>query len=435
VNNDTSYVSFIIDDMQTWLLGVDYHIMPSFVEREHVTDDTVGANRIDEGLETGEYIILDRVGTSDKDDSSKNLSNMAYLVGLSDLSPITGETDQTIGGLIGNLYSGLAYWFFNKAYANDLRDFIQTYITAGKASAIVFIASIPAFLVPSTTFGRVLPSEVLPSLNIGISKPLTTIDGYTPKNKKLFTYPYNLLYVTNNQGNSSEFRYEEFTEAVGQSDVLFSIIGNISPSPVIQCCPVGYKVGTAGYDGINTEYAISLQNYPLCSWSDDVFREWLVQNGVSTAINILTGLGGTIGGAMSGNALLGGGGITSVFHNMQQLYKASIQPDQAKGNVNAGSLNIATTRQQFYFQKMQIRAEFAQRIDKFFDMFGYKVNTLKVPNIDTRPHWNYVKTVDVTLIGEIPPDAMDNISKIFDTGVTFWKYGSEVGNYALDNSI
>jgi hypothetical protein len=30
---------------------------------------------------------------------------------------------------------------------------------------------------------------------------------------------------------------------------------------------------------------------------------------------------------------------------------------------------------------------------------------------------------------------MDNISKIFDTGVTFWKYGSEVGNYALDNSI
>jgi hypothetical protein len=216
---------------------------------------------------------------------------------------------------------------------------------------------------------------------------------------------------------------------------MFGIIGNIAPSPVIECCPIGYKAGIGGSDEMNPEYALSMQGYPLCSWTDDVFKAWLVQNGVNTAVQTIVGLGGAMAGVASGNALLSGGGVMAAVNQMQQLYRASLQPDQAKGNTNASSLNISTGRQQFYFQKMQIRAEFARKIDAFFSMFGYKVNEVKSPNISTRSHWNYVKTIDVCLVGSVPADDMQKIQDVYNNGVTFWKHADEVGNYTLDNSI
>ena len=68
-------------------------------------------------------------------------------------------------------------------------------------------------------------------------------------------------------------------------------------------------------------------------------------------------------------------------------------------------------------------------------MYGYKVNTIKVPEISSRPHWNYVKTVNSTLNGSAPADDMRKIQSIYDGGITFWKNGNEVGNYTLDNRI
>ena len=44
-----------------------------------------------------------------------------------------------------------------------------------------------------------------------VSKP-TTINGYTPKNKKLLTYPYCYLLLSNNSGSSNILMYEKFTE-------------------------------------------------------------------------------------------------------------------------------------------------------------------------------------------------------------------------------
>jgi hypothetical protein len=433
INNECTEISFEIDVMQTWLVGDDYNIKPSFVEREHVVNDEIGANRVDEKLEIGSYIIKNKTGTLDVDGVT-NMIDMAYIVGISDLSPLSSETDKTIGRMYGNLYSGLTYWYFHKSKWTDLKAFLQTYIDAKKTDAIVFISSIPAFLV-GTSSGAIQESETLPSLTVGLDKPYDNIDGYVPKNKKLFTYPYNLLYVTNNQGGYSEFRYEEFTSVTGQPDIRFGIIGNIAPSPMLQCCPVSYKVGSAGYDGMNTEYAIPMQGYPLCSWTDDVFKAWLVNNGINTAVNTMAGIGAILGGASTANAGIIAGGAMAVFNQMSQLYRASLQPDQAKGNTNGGTLNIATERQEFYFQKMQIRAEFAKKIDGFFTMYGYKVNELKVPNINGRPHWNYVKTIDITLVGSVPSEDMEKIQGIYNNGITFWKNASEVGNYILDNSM
>jgi hypothetical protein len=88
----------------------------------------------------------------------------------------------------------------------------------------------------------------------------------------------------------------------------------------------------------------------------------------------------------------------------------------------------------FQVECKSIKAEIAESIDGYFDMFGYKVNTVKVPNTNTRPHRNYVKTIGITLRGVIPTEALIQISNMYNSGVTFWKNISEIGNYSLPNT-
>lgn len=55
VNVNMCMVHIELDAMQTWMFN--YTVKPSFVEREHVTDDTRGANLVPENLELGEYVL------------------------------------------------------------------------------------------------------------------------------------------------------------------------------------------------------------------------------------------------------------------------------------------------------------------------------------------------------------------------------------------
>ena len=74
------------------------------------------------------------------------------------------------------------------------------------------------------------------------------------------------------------------------------------------------------------------------------------------------------------------------------------------------------------------------KLDKFFDMYGYATNTVKVPNMEGRESWNYVKTRGVIISGSIPVDAMDRIKAMFDNGVRFW-HGDFVGQYNRSNKV
>ena len=61
------------DVLQTWMF--DYTVGPSFVEREHCADDTIGANTYPENLECGEFICKYR-------DSVTELQDVAYVMGV-----------------------------------------------------------------------------------------------------------------------------------------------------------------------------------------------------------------------------------------------------------------------------------------------------------------------------------------------------------------
>ena len=86
----------------------------------------------------------------------------------------------------------------------------------------------------------------------------------------------------------------------------------------------------------------------------------------------------------------------------------------------------------YYIMIKTVRDEYATQLTNYFKMFGYKVNKLEIPNTKSRQYYNYIKTVDANIIGNIPSNDLNTIKGIFDKGVTIW-HTSNVGDYSVNN--
>lgn len=87
----------------------------------------------------------------------------------------------------------------------------------------------------------------------------------------------------------------------------------------------------------------------------------------------------------------------------------------------------------FYVMVKTVRDEYATQLTNYFKMFGYKVNKLEIPNTKSRKHYNYIKTVDANIVGNIPSNDLNTIKGIFDKGVTIW-HTENVGDYSVSNN-
>lgn len=436
VNDVTANVSFEIDDMQTW--HFDYTVDHCFVEREHVTDDTIGAHIEPETVDCGEYVFNDWHRMKDYDpegDNTDSLVRFNVIIAVVDVTP-GGDSGPAIGSIYDAIYSGAKLFIFDSLDKTGIDDFVGSY--AQRTEAIISMYLAPKFL-----FGRAIPSDhVLPDMaqshraTISMDAITTndTIDGYTPKNKKLYTYPYNFFHIDNGAGTGLQLRYEFFTQLTPK----IHITGTLTQPVGVVARPVGYKnIVNANLQGSTTE-VLTIGNYPMCSWNTDAYEAWIAQNAIPMGIGMAsTVVGGMVASIM--NPLAGAVGIGTAIGQVSNLlsqgYKASIQADIIKGNFSNGNLNVPEHFQTFVYGRCSITSEYAHMIDDYFTMFGYGVKRCKVPNRNARPHWNYVKTVGCTLTGSVPADSMRHLCQIYDHGITFWNNGNEIGNYSLDNSI
>ena len=126
------------------------------------------------------------------------------------------------------------------------------------------------------------------------------------------------------------------------------------------------------------------------------------------------------------------GSASNIAMQLAQWNTAETLPNRAHGEL-ASTLPMANDTLGFNLYNMHIRPEYARIIDDYFDRYGYAVHTQKIPNRNVRPHWTFTKTVNCTITGSVPNDDMSKIIAIYNRGITFWKKGSEVGNYTLDN--
>lgn len=421
INNVTSEITFEIDVMQTWFFehSPDY----CFVEREHAVTDAIGEHIEPEGVDCGEYVY-------NFYEPVENFSDMMVVIAIVDTE---GET--VSGKLYDGVYGGCTLWAYRVDQVSQINSKIEEYLQ--KPDAIQTIYMCPQAFLPSS--GQVGSGSTAPSIDKSypaITKA-STLDGYTPKNAKLYTYPYNFLCVDNASSGSIALRYEFFD---GLSPKL-RIFGTITQPIQSVCYPLNYK-NTGSGGGSNTLHTESLQvnSFPMCSWNTDAYKAWVAQNTIPAIANVGGGIAQGAGmGVITGNiqgtvAGIVGGLVQQAASLIGKTYTASIQADLAKGTANNGGVNSASGRNGFYAGRVSITHQYAKCIDDFFTKFGYGVRALKIPNRSARPHWNFVKTVGATLTGSVPADDMKKLCEIYDNGVTFWKNGSEVGNYSLDNS-
>ena len=334
------------------------------------------------------------------------------------------------------MFSGL-YYFACCSYS-DARTIISQYDSAGKGEAIqaIFLAPKEFFdgAIKITSSGTTIyipqDSAYVSTLldTTTISRP-TKVNGYTPKNNKLFTYPFSYVYVNNNAGTSTEFRYEDFANATPK----FYMGGALGQGCTTKLCPVSYKSYTTNAEVF--EYGLTGAKYPVCAWSSDYYTNWVTQNAVNVGLGLTSSVINTGTSLMSGNvtsasnSLLGGiGGV------MAQMYQAQVHPNQARGNTNCSDVLLPWERY-FTVDCMSVRSEVAESIDKFFSMFGYKVNIVKLPNITGRRNWNFVKTIGCYIEADIPQEDLQMIKDMFNNGVTFWHNASTFGDYTQNNDI
>lgn len=423
VNNQCSDIQYEIDAMQTWLF--DHQPDYCFVEREHTISDQIGEHIEAEALDVGEYVF----------NSYGPLSYMNKMCVSIAIVDVDGQTD---GNIYDGVYGAAQLWVYDADDETGINAKINEYTQ--KPDSIISIYMFPkSFLL----------NEQIPAGNrlYGSEKAITrypemdavstsmALDGYIPKNRKLYTYPYHFVHIDNAAGSSLSLRYEYFLNMKPK----FSIYGTITQPVTALLRPVNYKRvgGSTSLTPLNTEN-LQLSSYPICSWNVDSYQAWVAQNSVVLQNQAKSSLASLAFGALSPNPLiLAGAGLSllgKATSAMQQAYQASISADITKGSFNNGGPNVAAGMQQFYCGRASVSYQYARSIDEYFTMFGYAVRRVKVPNRNSRPHWNYVKTVGATVTGSVPADDMRKICSIYDNGITFWKNGQEVGNYALDNS-
>lgn len=410
VNDVTCEISFEIDVMQTWYF--DYTIKPSFIEREHILDDTIGNNIIDEKLETGEFVEIGLLNNT--------FTEMELCIVI--VTTFDDEGESVSGSMYSDIYSGLLYRGFNsEAEANS---FLTQVNTNGWSDGIVSI-----FMMPRQFFGKINVPETLT-----IEKNYTSLtNGYIPKNKKLFIYPYNFINVVNGDGGDADYRYELFSKEV--SYCRFYYYGDCSANPSVLFYPASYA-----NNPLNYEHGLLMSNFPQCAYNTDLFKAWLAQNSSSIGVTAFSSVMSAIGGGVAlsfgnpagaGMAMSGLSGITNLI---TEGHKKSVLPPQSQGNANSSGINVALDRKNFYIRKMSLQEQHLRIIDDYFSMFGYSTKEVKVPNITGRPSWNYVKTIDIKIVGSVPADDMGKIKANYNKGITFW-HGNWVGDYGRNNNL
>lgn len=121
---------------------------------------------------------------------------------------------------------------------------------------------------------------------------------------------------------------------------------------------------------------------------------------------------------------------------LNQDYEHSLIPNSINMLSNSADINCASNTNGFWFYDYSIKREFAEKIDNYFDMYGYKVNSSEVPEIYTRENWNYLKVLDPNIEGEYIPDKDMNIfKKMLQNGVTFWHNPLTFRDYSQTNNV
>lgn len=484
VNPDTTKVHFELDVYQTWQF--DFTFRQSYVEREHTQrfNGTVPViNTIDEGLAYGdeyETVHMQQVNSFD---------DIFFLVIACKQPMHTGSTGKVTPNFNG-APQPLTYYVhpfkLDGTYPTmmlgtqgltvspvaDVLEALYEVEDAQNNIVSIYITEHFGIGLAKTDNLYVFPSDKFEAVQVGTFSTVhaynvTDYSGngknlgnkytgfYTSSESKLLMYPYCVTVLTDMKGNQIELK----NEYIKGTDLTVFIRGSLGVSNKVAYTVPNYRVDVADDTNLfNSQFEHALINnspndLPVIT---DLLAAYLQGNRntienqkASMWFNAITT---TIGGAVAGGAgMLGRGGIPGAVigagigggmaaanaHftieglNAKQEDIANIPASISKMGGNT-AFDFGHRLTGLFVIKKQITSEWRQRLEGYFKMFGYKVNMLKVPNLKTRQHYNFVKTVGANVTGNVPQEDLAVIKRMFDQGVTLW-HGDWVGDYSLQN--
>lgn len=502
VNDATTEVELEVDIFQTYLIGTDWTIPPCFVERETVASENdayLFTNEPDFPLVYTCTSLVEKrflpggIIAFSTEDPYYNPSFQALFNDGWATKPAGISLEH------GIVRGANAYYIPYKKDSHgeisnfdDVQSWLQHITQAGAIDAISALFTVPDFAIDPNFEGFSTTVTSKPRLETEYQSSLmgpiwgTTVDGYTPHNKKLLYYPYTYCRLTDFNGNIAELRYE-LAELKGPNSNCIEF--QIKYEATGTCQALVYP---SQYMGIkyNLDNGIVTNCGAPCSWSNDQFTSWLAQNSGAIVAGVLTDTAamatGLKGISTATKALRGAEKLTQAKHLSAggKRYanfladKAEGSLSSAKGRTGEAALGAGADLLDIYDQskkpalnrgassydlmamsgmqgvracRIQVKAELARNIDKFFDTWGYTIEQVKEINVTSRKSWNYVKTsgsMPRSVTGGVssgskvfsggqgtPSDALATIKSQFDAGITFWHTTSGFGNYLLDNTL
>lgn len=466
VNPNTVYIDFILDAYQTFMFDITWK--DCFIERSHVRDDTLGAHTLDEGIHVGNrYSKEVNVSWPGTDVFAGNVNVVPIIfLAAAYVFPSSGDpTERIITSNVQGTPTTLAVWFPNfdvigTAPLFQMQQFLKLLQNSSKSNAIVASVAIPEHIargtwnmmkgiegaitevqadpkaIESGAYLQISIQQFVDSVNATLT--LTPLMSYTPRNKKLYCYPFTYFVLSSNQGENVTIKTEWLPETqppVGDPDreLKLSLSANISPDSSYFC-----KVTNA--NSTSRTLTCTMAQLPQVATASSTYANWLAGHMASITSGILANglqiFGGTAATVSGAGASAGIGGITSgvngIIGTIGNLIDAEKMP--ASLNSSGGSTgNAAINNRRFSLYQQVLNPDMYASIDQFFDMYGYKVNMNGTPDFYCRAYWQYFKIPIVNITGNVPAEYMNQIKSTFQNGVTLWNYsagdGVDVGNY------
>lgn len=422
INNLTYELEIEVDVMQTFMRSYDLDYC--LVERTHTITDEIGDNVIPESIDTGYYTTTQT--------TQAGLMNDWIIIMFVDGQDAMAQTR----GYMQGLQNPINCFAFNLDGSvmnapQNLQDYLSVLTLNNRAETVLAITYYPSQLYGTDS------TNVEINHTISNTYPPTSVSGYSPKNNKLYTFPYTALRVHNGAGSDLLLAFERFSNT---STIIFNIQGAQCTTPEVICVPLGYENSSHDYNR-----TLTINQIPQIPYQIDAYRAWVAGGGLAraniasagTAVQSGVGLASLLSatspvGLVAGAAMLGSAAV-GAMKTQQQVAEAENLPPVTNGTLGATAA-FANRNLDFYFETRQVNAQSAKIIDDYFTQYGYASGQLMIPNRQARPYFTYIKTLQCNAHAiSVPGEYMQQIVNIYNSGITFWDSLLHVGDYALDN--
>ena len=256
-------------------------------------------------------------------------------------------------------------------------------------------------------------------------------DGYQPKNNKCLQSPFVQITIDNQNGQNESFKPELFVNAHVYTNGLIN-----STSAEVYHMVQGY----------NNEdqflHVITSAGYPTYPWNTNSFSEWYGLHGAALEHEMtktaLGGIAGAIAAAGTGSVTGLVGSVSSMgasmYRQAQEYTDQQGKSPVSHGNASGNLLLRARERDYAMLIYSCSHNDTVRAADIYFTKYGYRVDRIGSINFTGRSRFNFVQTSGLQGSGNIPCDARDRITALFENGLRFW-HGDYLGDYSAANNI